>query len=608
MNINIDYSRDNLLDKYAISILKDRYMIEGEESPQEAFARASIAFADDEAHAQRLYDYVSNLWFMYATPILANGGTKRGLPISCFLNYVDDSRNGILEHYKENGWLASSGGGLGGYWGSLRTSGAKTSSGGESTGMIPFLKVVDDITLAFRQGGTRRAAYAAYLDISHPEIIEFLNIRKATGGDVNRKCLNLHHGINVTDDFMGLIYRCATDPDFDCDDWPLIDPHNGNITEVVSAKSLWQSILELRIQTGEPYLHFVDRSNELLPEPQKRMGLKVHGSNLCSEIVLPTNTKRTAVCCLSSVNLAKYDEWKYSTMVQDIIRMLDNVLTAFIEMPHIQNVAKEAMKKAVNSATRERSLGLGAMGFHAYLQSKMIPFESDKASEINKDMFNYIRKEAEMASIQLGVEKGYPSDFEGYDGVKRRNMHLMAIAPNASSSIICGNTSPCIEPFSGNTYAQKTENGTNVVKNKYLAALMEAKGFSVAEKEKLWKNINSHNGSIQHLKEFTDEEKAVFKTAFEIDQTWVIQHASDRQEFIDQAQSVNLFFKNPVELNEVHNLHLSAWKSGLKTLYYCRSMKSNRTENIGLRFDRHQIKKSTVMPDGSEISCVGCEG
>lgn len=621
--IIVDYSRDDLLDKYAIEMLKERYMIEGETSPQDAFKRAAMAFGDDIEHSQRLYDYASKLYFMFATPVLSNGGTKRGLPISCFLNYVDDTRAGINEHYSESNILSSMGGGVGGYWGDLRTSGAKTSSGGESTGMIPFLKTTDSATMAFRQGGTRRAAYAAYLDVSHPEIVEFLGMRKPTGGDINRKCLNIHHGVNVSDAFMQIIADCTVDPKAK-DDWELKDPHTGEVREVVSAKELWQSILEHRVQTGEPYIHWVDTSNKLLPMAQQALGLQVHGSNLCSEIILATNSERTAVCCLSSVNLEYYDEWKDTTMVDDIVRMLDNILDAFINMPDVKDDVKGFVWRARNSAERERSLGLGAMGFHAYLQSKGIAFESEEARQVNRNIFNGIQASAQAASYSMARTKGVAPDFldaqkvlnrEGkviLKGDMRRNMHLMAIAPNASSSIICGNTSPSIEPFATNAYGQKTENGTNIHRNKYLQKLLIDKGLAPAERAGVWSSIISHEGSVQHLKCLTDEEKAVFKTAFEIDNNWIITHAADRQPYIDQAQSLNIFCKNPVDINDLHVLHLDAWKKGLKTMYYARSMKSNRTENIGLDFTRRTIKEkkqtSTVLPNGMEISCVGCEG
>lgn len=627
MNIQIDYSRDSMIDPYAMRILKDRYLIEGEKSPQEAFARAAKAFADDEAHAQRLYDYVSKQWFMFATPVLANGGTTRGLPISCFLQDTPDSRGGILEHYMESGWLASFGGGLGANWSNLRTNKTKTSSGGESTGAIPFVAVMDRVVLAFRQAGTRRAAYAAYLDISHPEIMEFLNIRKPTGGAVERKALNIHNAVNIPDSFMEKLYQ-------EDDTWYLIDPHSKEVTDKVSARELWQKILTLRAETGEPYIHFIDSSNKALPQAQKNLNLLINNSNLCSEILLPTGEDRTAVCCLSSVNLEKYDEWKHTSMIQDLIRMLDNVLETFIKAETVKPMARAAISKAIYSAKRERSLGLGAMGFHSYLQSKMIPFESEEASRINKEMFKYIRAEAEKATEQLGNEKGSCPDYvegmaiEGMGIVPpttaRRNMHLLAIAPNASSSILCGNVSPSIEPYSAVSFSQKTENGTHIFKNPHFTKLLQDKGLSEDEIKTVWRSVSAKKGSVQHLDILTEEEKAVFKTAFELDQSWVIGHAADRQKYIDQGQSLNVFFKTPIDVQNLHNIHYSAWKLGLKTMYYLRSSIETSVENIGAKIERKQLlttdKKpdtnsewkqtqfKSVTPSGFEISCIGCEG
>jgi ribonucleoside-diphosphate reductase alpha chain len=636
--VNIDYSRDALLDSYAIRILKDRYMIEGETSPQDAFARAAKAFADDDAHAQRIYDYASKLWFMFSTPILANGGTKRGLPISCFLSDVPDSREGLDEHYSENIWLASSGGGIGTSWSNLRTNGSKTSTGGQSTGMIPFLAIVDRQVLAFRQAGTRRAAYAAYLDISHPEIIEFIGVRKPSGGDSNRKCLNIHNAVNIPDAFMQKLM--AED-----DSWDLVDPNSKAVTETVSARALWEQILTLRTETGEPYLHFIDTTNRHLPEAQKVLGLQVNTSNLCSEITLATSDERTAVCCLSSVNLEKWDDWKDTTMVQDLIRMLDNVLDVFIAADNLKPSAKHAIRKAIFSASRERSLGLGAMGWHSLLQSKMIPFESEEASKLNDEIFSKIRHEAEKATEQLGFEKGNCPDIaDYYESIKydirkpRRNMHLLAIAPNASSSILCGNTSPSIEPFSAVSFSQKTENGTHAFRNKYFKKLLEDKGFMEKEITSVWRSISAKKGSVQHLDILTDAEKEVFKTAFEIDQSWVIKHAADRQKYICQAQSVNLFFATPIDVSYLHKTHYSAWEQGLKTLYYLRSSIDTKTENIGEKVERTHLTDSTfngnvelqsssleegrdqptddtfkqtqfktVTPTGFEISCYGCE-
>ncbi len=489
MSVKIDFSKDKLLDDFAHATLKDRYMVGDETSPQEAFARAAMAFADDDDHAQRLYDYVSKLWFMFATPVLSNGGTRRGLPISCFLNYVDDSREGITDHFTENAFLSSFGGGIGGHWSDVRAMGSKTSKGSESTGVIPFMKVVDAEMLAFSQGVTRRGSYAAYLHISHPEIEEFLDGRKPTGGDVNRKFTNLHHGIVIPDSFMELIHRASKEEGFD-DSWKLIDPHSKEVKKVVSARALWVKILQNRIETGEPYVMYEDAVQNGLPDFQKRKGLQVHHSNLCSEITLATNDERTAVCCLSSVNLEYYDEWKdHPSFIPDLVRMLDNVLTYFIEN------APSPLDKAKFSAFRERSIGLGAMGFHAYLQKNSIPFESAMAGGTNLEMFAFIKRHADTETRKLAAERGACPDD---DSCTVRNAHLLAIAPNASSSIICGNTSPSIEPYRANAYTQKTKTGSNLVKNKFLDAIIKEK---VAPElyDEVWSSIVANKGSVQHL-------------------------------------------------------------------------------------------------------------
>ncbi len=590
-------------------------MVDGETSPQDAFARAAKAFANDEAHAQRLYDYVSKQWFMFSTPVLANGGTKRGLPISCYLQYTPDSRDGIFKHWEEAGWLASQGGGLGAAWSALRTNKTKTSSGGESTGMIPFLAVMDRVVQACKQAGTRRAAYAAYLDISHPEIMEFVEIRKPTGGAQERKCLNIHNAVNITDAFM-------TKLSADDDSWELIDPHSKKVVEVVSARLLWQKILTLRAETGEPYLHFIDTSNAHLPEAQKALSLCITTSNLCSEITLPTSEDRTAVCCLSSVNLEKWDEWKNTNMIQDLIRMLDNVIETFIKAEHVKPAAKQAIAKAIYSASRERSLGLGAMGFHSYLQSKMIPFESQEAAKVNVEMFQHIREEANIATKRLAEERGPCLDYIEATALGAltttgpvRNMHLIAIAPNASSSILCGNTSPSIEPYSAVSFSQKTESGTHVLKNKYFLDLLHKKGLTEDEISSVWRSVGAKKGSVQHLDILRQEEKDVFKTAYEIDQSCVIKLAADRQKYIDQAQSVNVFFKTPVDVAELHHIHHMAWVLGLKTLYYCRTNTESAVENIGQKIERTHLtapekpaKTKTVTNTGYEIECVGCSG
>ena len=579
--------RDNLLTDFGKTTLKDRYLLPEENSPQEAFLRAAKAYSDNDEMAQRIYDYASKLWFMYSTPILSNGGTERGMPISCFLNYVGDSREGLTDHYTENAWLTSIGGGIGGYWGDIRSDGVKTSGGSQSSGTVPFLKVVDSEIMAFSQGKTRRGSYAAYMNISHPEILEFLDIRKPSGGDIHRKCLNLHHGINITNDFMELIEKCIQEPTYD-DTWNLIDPHTKEIVRKVSARDLWLKILENRVATGEPYICFIDHINDALPETQKKLGLSVRHSNLCTEITLPTNEDRTAVCCLSSLNLEKYDEWKNDKLfISDIVRFLDNVLQSFIEN------APDSVFRAKFSATQERSIGLGAMGFHAYLQKNNIVFESVMAKAKNKIMFKHIKDEAVKESQRLAVKRGEAPDMEG---TGMRNAHLLAIAPNASSSIICGTTSPSVEPFRANAYVQKTMSGSFLVKNKFLEKLLETKGIN---NEKTWTSILGNRGSVLHIKELSAWEKDVFKTAIEINQSWVIEHAADRQEFICQGQSLNLFVPADVNIKELHDTHMLAWKKKLKTLYYCRSEAIKRAELVSKKVER------TIIP---EADCLACEG
>lgn len=589
--MQLSYNRDNYLSEFSLKTLEDRYFVDGETSPQEAFARAAKAFADDDEHAQRLYDYASKLWFMFSTPILSNGGTTRGLPISCFLNYVEDSREGLTNHYTENAFLSSVGGGVGGCWTGVRSVGSKTSNGSESTGVIPFLKVVDAEMLAFSQGVTRRGSYAAYLDISHPEIEEFLDVRKPTGGDVNRKSTNLHHGVMIGDDFMQLIENATRNPGFD-DSWPLTDPHSGEVKKVVPAKTLWVKLIQNRVETGEPYIVFRDTVDEAVPEFQQKLGLRVHQSNLCSEITLPTDKDRTAVCCLSSVNLEEYDEWKNNDLfIPDLVRMLDNVLEHFI-----QN-APDQLSRASYSAMRERSIGLGAMGFHAHLQRHNIPFESAMAKGKNLQMFGRIKSEAVRATQQLAAERGDCPDGMG-SGL--RNSHLLAIAPNASSSIICGNTSPSIEPYRANAFTQKTKSGSSLLKNEYLESILQDLGQDTDE---VWKSIITNSGSVQHL-DFLDEwTKEVFKTAVEIDQRWVVEMAGDRQEFICQSQSLNIFFPANVSKAELHAIHMMAWKRGVKTLYYLRSEAFKRAETVS-----DEVLRERILESIDDEGCLACEG
>jgi|TARA_R110000822_G_scaffold91216_7_gene210431 ribonucleoside-diphosphate reductase alpha chain len=585
--MSIDYTRDELLTDFGKTTLRDRYLLPSEGSPQDGFMRAAKAFSDSDDMAERIYSYSSKLWFMYSTPILSNGGANRGMPISCFLNYVADSREGLTGHYTENAWLASVGGGIGGYWGDIRSDGTATSGGSQSSGSIPFLHVVDSEMLAFSQGKTRRGSYAAYMDISHPEIIEFLEMRKPSGGDVHRKCLNLHHGVNLSNEFMSLIDNCIKEPTHD-DMWNLIDPHTKKIVRAVSAKDLWLKLLETRVATGEPYVSFIDTINETLPETQKKLGLKVHHSNLCTEITLATSEDRTAVCCLSSVNLEKYDEWKNdSRFIPDLIRFLDNVLQFFIDK------APEELFRARFSASQERSIGLGAMGFHSYLQSKGIPFEGALAKSMNLKMFRQIKEQAVAESKRLAVKRGEAPDMEG---TGMRHAHLLAIAPNASSSIICGTTSPSIEPFRANAYVQKTMSGSFLVKNKFLEKILDKKEIN---NEKTWTSILSNRGSVLHLKELSDNEKDVFKTAIEINQQWIIEHAADRQQYVCQGQSTNVFVPADVNIKELHDIHMLAWKKKLKTLYYCRSEAIKRAELVSKKIER------TIIP---EADCLACEG
>ena len=586
--IQIDYSKDDLLTEFSKLTLQDRYLVGDEQSPQEAFARAAEAFADDEAHAQRIYDYASKLWFMFATPVLSNGGTKRGLPISCFLNYIEDSREGITGHYTENAYLSSMGGGIGGGWSDVRSQGTKTSKGSESTGVVPFMKVVDAEMLAFSQGVTRRGSYASYLHMSHPEIEEFLDIRKPTGGDINRKCTNLHHGVVIPDEFMEIIHKATKLEGFD-DSWELRDPHSGEVKKVVSARTLWVKLLQNRMETGEPYLMFEDAVQSDLPDFQKRKGLKVNHSNLCSEITLATNEERTAVCCLSSVNLEYFDEWKNTpAFIPDLVRFLDNVLTHFIAN------APDELERAKYSASRERSIGLGAMGFHAHLQKNNIPFESMMATSTNMVIFKHIKGQAEAETHKLAVERGACPDD---DTASVRNAHLLAIAPNASSSIICGNTSPSIEPYRANAFTQKTKSGSYLMKNKFLEEVLDKYGNN---DDSTWSSIIANKGSCQHLDFLSADEREVFKTAVEINQAWVVEHASMRQEFICQSQSVNLFFPPDVNKGDLHNVHMLAWAKNMKTLYYLRSEAIGRADNVA-----SQAKREIIF---EQSDCLSCEG
>ena len=595
--IKVDYSRDNLFDELGKKRLKESYMKDDETSPQERFAYVSKAFGSNAEHSQRLYEYSSRHWLSYSTPILSFGRSKRGLPISCFLPYLHDSSEGLVNCLSEVNWLSMLGGGIGIGLG-IRSADDK------STGIMPHLRTYDASSLAYRQGRTRRGSYAAYLNISHPDILIFLEMRKPTG-DPNMRTLNLHHGINITDDFMELVEKAMLDPNVD-DTWELKDPHNGEVRETISAKLLWQNILEMRMLTGEPYIHYIDTSNRAMPEFQKKLGLKINQSNLCSEIILPTDKDRTAVCCLSSVNLEYYDEWKDDPLfLRDMAEMLDNVLEYFIVN------APDAISRAKYSAGRERSIGVGALGFHAYLQRNGVAFEGVMAKVLNNQMFKHIRGKLDEANTELGTLRGSPADCAG---TGRRFAHVMAIAPNASSSIIMGNTSPSIEPYRANAYRQDTLSGSHLTKNKWLDRVIQkhlaGDGETVSQNEynDIWSSIIANDGSVQHLNWMSENDKEVFKTGMEIDQRWVVEHAADRQQYIDQAQSLNLFFRPDVNVKYLHACHFLAWKKGLKTLYYCRSEKLAKADKVSKRIEREVIKELDMSAIAQGNECLACEG
>ena len=587
MTIRIDKSKDDLLANYAVGMLKDFYLTEYESSPQEAYKRASIAWSKykdemDEDLAQRLYNYVSNKWFMFASPVLSNApnGSKqgKGMPISCFLTYVPDTLEGLIDHTAELRWLSVYGGGVGGHWSDVRT------VSDIAPGPMPFLHTVDADMIAYRQGKTRKGSYAAYMDVSHPDVIEFLNMRIPTG-DVQRKALNLHNAVNISDEFMS----AASNGEM----WDLKDPKDGKVKESIDARKLWERIIETRFRTGEPYLNFIDTANRDLPQALKDKGLKINGSNLCNEIHLPTDADRTAVCCLSSLNLEYYDDWKDTNIIRDLVRMLDNVLQYFIEN------APDTITRAKYSAARERSIGLGAMGFHSLLQKHGVAWESELAKEINTVVFNHIKEEAVAETEMLAEERGEYLDGEG---TGRRNSHLLAIAPNASSGVILS-TSPSIEPLKANAYTHRTRAGSFLVKNKYLEEILTAKGEN---NDAIWTSIITKKGSVQHLPFLTEGEKAVFKTADELDQNWVVQHAADRQKFICQGQSVNLFFPSGAPKSYVNQVHLRAWKEGLKGLYYLRTESKQRAENVSEKVERVALQGDKRNIVYSKKDCPFC--
>jgi len=597
--IKIDRTRDSKLTDFGRATLKDRYLGHNE-SYQDLFARVASSYADDNLHAQRIYNYISNLWFMPATPVLSNGGTKRGLPISCFLNEASDSLSGILDLWSENVWLAAKGGGIGSYWGNLRSIGEKIGKVGKTSGIIPFIKVMDSLTMAISQGSLRRGSAACYLPIDHPEIEEFIEMRRPTGGDPNRKALNLHHGILVSDAFMRAV---ETD-----EKWALKSPADGTVQQTISARNLWIRLLTARMETGEPYIIYIDTVNRQIPQHHKLANLTVKTSNLCSEITLPTGIDkdgrdRTAVCCLSSLNLEKYDEWKDDKMmINDVMRFLDNVLSDFIER------APDNFADAKYSAARERSVGLGVMGFHSYLQKNSIPLESVMSKVWNKKIFKHIQENVDQASKDLADERGPCPDAADY-GFNERFSNKTAIAPTASISIICGGASPGVEPVAANSYTHKTLSGSFNVRNKYLLELLEKHGKNT---EEIWSGITTNEGSVSHLDFLTDLEKDVFKTAFELDQKWIIELSADRTPFISQAQSINLFLAADVHKKELHKIHFDAWKKGLKSLYYCRSKSIQRAENVNDEKSTDILanvyrQKPIVAKDPEYEECLSCQ-
>ena len=597
ITIKIDRSRDSNLTEFGKATLSDRYL-GANESYQDLFARVASYYGDNNLHAQRIYNYISNLWFMPATPVLSNGGTKRGLPISCFLNEAGDSLDGILDLWSENVWLAARGGGIGSYWGNLRSIGEKIGRVGKTSGIIPFIKVMDSLTMAISQGSLRRGSAACYLPIDHPEIEEFIEMRRPTGGDPNRKSLNLHHGVLVSDAFMRAV---ETD-----EQWALKSPKDGVIQSTVSARNLWIRLLTARIETGEPYIIFIDTVNRLIPQHHKLAGLNVKTSNLCSEITLPTGIDkegkdRTAVCCLSSLNIEKYDEWKDDqNFIGDIMRFLDNVLTDFIEN------APEQFSDAKYSAMKERSVGLGVMGLHSFFQQKNIPLESVMSKVWNKKIFEYIQKKVDESSKELAEERGPCPDAADY-GINERFSNKTAVAPTASISIICGGTSPGVEPIAANSYTHKTLSGSFNVRNIYLEKILKKYNKN---NDEVWSSITTNQGSVRHLDFLSQEEKDVFKTAFELDQKWIVELGADRTPYISQAQSINLFLPADVHKRTLHQIHFQAWKKGLKSLYYCRSKSIQRAENInsGSSTDiEMNVYKNKENHEQEYEECLSCQ-
>ena len=592
LGIEIETKRDKTLSEQSYKLLKDYYCRDDEKSPQKAYARAAVAFSNGNSKlAQRIYDYVSQGWFMYSSPVLSNAVLKgekvKALPISCFLTYVPDTLEGLIDHTAELRWLSVKGGGVGGHWSDVRAVSNK------APGPMPFLHTVDADMVAYRQGRTRKGSYAAYMDIDHPDIVEFINMRIPTG-DVNRKNLNLHHAVNLTDKFMEAVR--------DGKQWDLLDPNDQSVREIVDARKLWELVLETRYRTGEPYVNFIDTANRSLPQSQKDLGLSIKGSNLCNEIHLVTNEERTAVCCLSSVNLETYDEWKDTNMIKDLIVFLDNVLQFFIDN------AGDEISKARYSAQQERSLGLGAMGLHSYFQKNSIAFDSQAAIDANEEIFSTIKQKAVEATLDMGRRRGEAPDMKG---TGRRNAHMLAIAPNANSSMIV-DTSPSIEPWKANAFTSRTRVGSHLNKNPHLEKILETIGKNTDE---VWSTIITSGGSVQHLDFLDDHVKNVFKTAIELNQLVLIKLAGDRQKYLCQGQSLNIFFPAGADKRYLHTVHYQAWVEGCKGLYYLRTESSNRAENVSEKVKREKLddvinpdKVQFGLSDAQQDDCLDCQG
>ncbi len=576
-SINLNTEGQAELSYFGLENLRDRYFLrdaKGEicERPQTFYARVATGMArGDREHAQGLYDMMVKQWFVPATPTLMNIGTKKGLPISCFLNTVPDTLEGIFDLYRENAFLSKYGGGIGTEWSQLRGQNAPLQASGlRSSGVIPFLKIMDSETIAISRNSIRRGAAAAYLRIDHPDIEDFLEMRKPTGGDMDRKCLNLNNGVVITDEFMQAVEENRN--------YQLIDPHYNTVTKELSAVDMWRKLLKMRAETGEPYLLFIDTVNKSIPPHHREKGLFVRQSNLCTEIVLPTNNERTAVCCLGSFNLERYDEWKHRIpeLTYMAVKALDNNLETFIELADAAE-----FKKAINSVKHERSIGLGVMGYHGYLMSKRVPFESLQARLINKEIFKNIHVASIAASERLGQERGLP-----LDGGTQRNSYVNSVQPTASTAFICGEATPSIEPSAGNAFLQKTLSGSFLVKNRHLEKILEEKGMNSTE---VWKSVIAAKGSVQHLGFLTEDEKKVFRTGYEMNMREIVQQAADRQPFICQAQSLNVFFATPISGKYMDEVHRLAWKLGVKSMYYLRSSAPIHADSIDIKAEKRDV-------------------